>query len=32
MFMSVFTPEEDEKKLLINASESLNKIADEIND
>ena len=32
MFMSVFTPKEDEKKLLINASESLNKIADEIND
>jgi hypothetical protein len=32
MFMSVFTPEEDEKKLLINASESLNKIADKIKD
>jgi hypothetical protein len=32
MFMSVFTPEEDEKNLLINASESLNKIADKIKD
>ena len=32
MLVAVFTPMEDGKKLLINASESLNKIADKIKD